>query len=379
MSPPPLVVSRDPGLLDGLTRLAAAAGVTPEVRSTGVGVLQGWLPAPLVLVGADVAAEVAGLDPPRRAHVHVVSAATAADATFRTALALGAERVLVLPADAAWLTERLIDAADEGLAAGRLVGVVGGSGGAGATTFACALGQAAARSGTAVVVDLDPLGPGVDRVLGLDSTDGVRWPDLVSTTGRLGARSLREALPRADRLAALTWASPSFDLPDAVVRECLSAARRGHDLVVVDLPRVAGSLVAEVASRCDLVVVVVSPTVCGAASTASTVTRFDHQGRWGLVVRGAGVDPDEVSRATDLPLLAEMADQRGLAESVDLGLGPLRSRRGPLARAATRVLAQVAAVTALVDSVRERLARSPGELTPQRVAEALRETGRPVG
>ncbi|GAB3245192.1 TadA family conjugal transfer-associated ATPase [Nocardioides dilutus] len=35
--------------------------------------------------------------------------------------------------------------------------------------------------------------------------------------------------------------------------------------------------------------------------------------------------------------------------------------------------------TALVEVVRERLARTPGELTPHRVAEALRETGRPVG
>jgi len=35
--------------------------------------------------------------------------------------------------------------------------------------------------------------------------------------------------------------------------------------------------------------------------------------------------------------------------------------------------------TALVELVRERLARVPGELTPHRVAEALRETGRPVG
>jgi pilus assembly protein CpaF len=34
---------------------------------------------------------------------------------------------------------------------------------------------------------------------------------------------------------------------------------------------------------------------------------------------------------------------------------------------------------ALVETVRERLARSPGELTPHRVAEALRESGRPVG
>lgn len=35
--------------------------------------------------------------------------------------------------------------------------------------------------------------------------------------------------------------------------------------------------------------------------------------------------------------------------------------------------------SALVDEVREWLARSPGELTPHRVAEALRATGRPVG
>ncbi len=33
----------------------------------------------------------------------------------------------------------------------------------------------------------------------------------------------------------------------------------------------------------------------------------------------------------------------------------------------------------LIETVRERLARSPGELTPHRVAEALREAGRPVG
>ena len=32
-----------------------------------------------------------------------------------------------------------------------------------------------------------------------------------------------------------------------------------------------------------------------------------------------------------------------------------------------------------LEAVRDRLARAPGELTPHRVAEALRETGRPVG
>jgi secretion/DNA translocation related CpaE-like protein len=341
---PPLVVSRDASLVDEVTRLAAAAGVTPDVRPPGVPALQGWFLAPLVLVGLDATEELTALAPQRRPQVQVVCSEVEEESAYRTALALGAERVLALPRDAAWLTQRLIDAADDGLGAGRLVGVVGGSGGAGATTFACALGQVAARHGTAVVVDTDPLGPGVDRVLGLDSTEGVRWSDLAATTGRLGARSLREALPRQDRLAALTWSAGSASpLSSDVVRDCLSAARRGHDLVVVDLPRGAEPLVAELVARCDLVVVVVAPTLCGVASTSGLVARFGGLGHWGIVVRGRGLDPGGVAGATGLPLLAEMADQRRLAESVDLGLGPVRSRRGPLARAAAQVLAQVAA------------------------------------
>jgi hypothetical protein len=35
-----------------------------------------------------------------------------------------------------------------------------------------------------------------------------------------------------------------------------------------------------------------------------------------------------------MPLLATMSDQRGLDESINLGAGPARSRRGALARAA---------------------------------------------
>ena len=340
----PLVISRDRPLLDEVTRLAAAAGVTPDVLPPGVTALQGWVLAPLVLVGSDAAEEMSVHAPQRRPDVHVLASDGDQGSVLRTALALGAERVLALPDDAAWLTERLIDAGDDGLSPGRLVGVVGGSGGAGATTFACALGQVAARSGSSLVVDADPLGPGVDRVLGLDSTAGVRWSDLESTTGRLGARSLREALPRQGRLAALTWpAGHSAPLSGEVVRECLSAARRGHDVVVVDLPRGADPLVSEIATRCDLVVVVVSPTICGAASTSVLRAQLGEHGRWGLVVRGRGLDPEGVARVTGLPLLAEMGDQRRLTESVDLGLGPVRSRRGPLARAAAQVLEQVAA------------------------------------
>ena len=192
-----------------------------------------------------------------------------------------------------------------------------------------------------MVVDADPLGPGADRVLGLDAVAGVRWADLETTAGRLGARSLREALPRRERLGVLTWhPGRSAPIADVVVRECLSAARRGHDVVVVDLPRGEGSSVADAVSRCDLLAVVTTPSVCGVAAAAGLVRILDPPARSGLVVRGTGLDPAEVAEVTGLPVLAEMRDQRRVAESVDLGLGPVRSRRGPLSRAAAQVLGQ---------------------------------------
>ncbi len=339
----PLVITADETLLEELLRLAAAAGVTPEVAPDPGAALRAWSAAPLVLLGADLAAGLARLAPSRRAGVHVIAWGQVPDELFRVALAVGAENVAELPRSEAWVTELLTDLGDTGPARGCTVGVLGGSGGAGATTFACALGQVAARGGPAVVIDTDPLGPGVDRVLGLEQRDGVRWDALCQTTGRLSARSLRDALPRRDGLAALGWRPGTLtSLPAFAVREALSAAQRGHDTVVVDLPRAHDPVVEELQARCDLLLVVVVPTVVGLAAAARVCARLPDRAAARLVVRGTGADPRQVARVTGVGVLATMADQRGLAESLDLGLGPVRSRRGPLGRAAGEVLTRVA-------------------------------------
>lgn len=336
----PLFITRDDTLLDELLRLAAAAGITPDVAHDTGAALRAWGAAPLVLLGADLAAELARTGPARRPDVHVIAWGPAPDDMFRIALALGAQDVTSLPHSEAWVVESLTDLGDTGRARGLVVGVVGGSGGAGATTLACALGQVAARTGPAVVIDTDPLGPGIDRVLGLESRDGARWDVLCQTTGRLSSRSLREALPRRGDLGVLTWyAGHAASLQAFAVREALSAAQRGHDLVVLDLPRTADPLVDEVATRCDRVLVVVTPTVAGIASAGRLCARLADPTRVRLVVRGSGIEPEEVARATGVPVVTRMLDQRGLAEAIDLGLGPVRSRRGPLGRAAGEVLA----------------------------------------
>ena len=246
----------------------------------------------------------------------------------------------------------------------------------------------AARSGPAVVVDLDPLGPGLDRVLGLEDRDGVRWDDLAVTTGRLGARALRHALPGRGDLRVLTWpAAPGVPPSPAVVRETLTAAQRGHDVVVVDLPRGDADL-DEVVARCDLLLVVAVGSVPGVASAARLCTTLPDPRRSRLVLRRARRTPRRSRRTVGLPVLAAMADQRGLDESIDLGLGPVRSRRGPLGRPGEPSQVRLARPgRGMTAAPRPRSSTrsasgwpdAPATSTPHRVAEALREAGRPVG
>jgi len=340
----PLLITEDDALLDEVLRLAAAAGVTPVVARSATEALSGWAAAPLVLVGADAVHGLASARPARRDATHVVTVGPVPHDLFAVALAVGAESVVELPRSAGWLVEVLTDAGDRAPSRGLAIGVVGGSGGAGATTFACALGQVGSHSGAAIVIDADPLGPGLDRVLGLELQDGVRWDALQRTTGRLSARSLHDAVPHRGGLGVLTWASGAAgSLQAFAVREAMSAAQRGHDLVVVDLPRARDPLVDELVARCDALLVLVAPTVTGVAAAARMSARLRPIAPTRLVVRGAGIPVREVEQVTGLAEAVAMADQRGLAESIDLGLGPVRSRRGPLARAAQQVLRDLTA------------------------------------
>lgn len=336
----PLVVTADEDLLAAVLPLAAAADVAPLTHEDPAAAMPAWSRSPVVLVGADQAAALAQLAPARRPHTYVVAHGPVPDDLFRIALHLGAEQVIDLPASADWLTDVLADLGETTQPA-RVIGVIGGSGGAGATTFAGALAQRAAIGGDTVVIDCDPQGPGMDRVLGLERAKGFRWDALCRTTGRLSGRSLRGALPRRGRLRVLSWyvGEPHRSLQAFAVREALSAARRGHGTVVVDLPRAPDPLVDEIAGRCDDLAVVAVDTVLGVSAAGRMRQRFAHHAGLGLVLRGESLAAADVARTVQAPVRVQMRDQRALDETLDLGRGPLRSRRGPLARAADEFLA----------------------------------------
>jgi secretion/DNA translocation related CpaE-like protein len=276
-----------------------------------------------------------------------VARADEAEPPWHEAQALGAERVVVLPAAEAWLVDRFADHFQPLPSRGRIVGVLGGRGGAGASVLSVALAVTARRRGLdTLLVDADPLGAGVDLVLGWERLQGLRWADLADAHGRISTPALVNALPGAGSLAVLSFDRSELDgVPAPAVAAALDAGRRGRDIVVVDLPRRFDepSLVALAAADRVLLVAPAELRACAAARRiAARVRSYCH--RVELVVRGpapSGLAANEVARLLDLPLAGVLKPEPRLDRALECGEAPASSGHGPLAELCTRLLADV--------------------------------------
>ncbi|MBT2402209.1 septum formation initiator [Streptomyces sp. ISL-87] len=349
----PLIITEDPLLLDDLLRLCAAAGAEPHVHHAvpeqsgtggggsgeGAGEARGsvgWESAPLVLVGDDAALRVRGA--PRRDGVFLVGRDLDDPLVWQRAVEIGAEEVLRLPDAESRLVDRIADVVEGAGKPALAVGVIGGSGGAGASTLACALALRAARAGErTILIDGDPLGGGMDVLLGGEGAEGLRWPDFAASRGRVGAGALEESLPELHALRVLSWdRGDQVVVPPAAMRSVVAAARRRGGVVVVDLPRRVDEAVAEVLTQLDLVLMVVRGelrAVAAAGRVAAGVRMVAEDVR--VVVRGrcpGGLDSEAVAGLLGVPLAGEVPVEVGLPGQVAEGEPPGARGRGALAR-----------------------------------------------
>ena len=340
----PLLVTADEALTEQLLRICAAAGAVPRIAAEGPPDRQSWESAALVVVGDDVTERVAGLAP--RPQVLLVGRSLDDVDVWRRAVVAGARHVVFLPDGEPWLRDRIADAA-EGVGAQALtVAVLGGRGGAGASTLACALAVTAAREGhRAMLIDADPLGGGLDVLLGGEAAAGLRWPDLAGARGRVNAVELERSLPRLHELTALSWdRGDLLGIPVEAMRTVLGAARRRGGVVVLDLPRSIDDTAGEALEQADLGLLVVpaelrAMTASGRVAAAARMRLSDLR----AVVRGpapSGVTGAEVARGLRLPLAGELTAEPGLVTDLERGRPPGARARGPLGRFCSAFLAQ---------------------------------------
>lgn len=334
--PLPLVVTDDAELLEASLRWCAAAGTTPFVTADPMLACGRWRSAPFVLVGQDCLSAMTHTRPGRRADVHIVCHDP--EACWQSAVGLGAEHVVTSADDV--LSDSLAAAA-EGRAEACVVAVIGGSGGAGSSTFAAGFAlEADRRDLAALAVDLDHTGGGFDTLLGCEHGSGVRWPDMSDTHGRLGGDSLRRLLLRQGGLSILSASREDIaPVPVAAIESVLRAGSRRFDIVVADVPRALGPAAQVVLTAATATVFVVPDDIRAVAAARAVMAQMDATPPNPVLLarpRRGGIGAVETARLLGLPLLSRLRDDRRISSAVNHGEGPGRSRQ--LRRAAGRTL-----------------------------------------
>ncbi|QFY05620.1 AAA family ATPase [Nonomuraea phyllanthi] len=337
----PLVITEDHALLDDIVRIAAAAGAQLDVAHVPAHARPFWNLAPLIAVGADQADAVAETSPPTRDQVLLVTRAAEDPDTWRKCVAVGAQAVVALPDDERHLVERFADAVEPDPRSGSVICVIGGRGGAGSSVLsACLALRASGDHLRTLLVDADPLGGGIDALLGQEEASGARWGDLVAREGRINSSALQAALPSFGDLSVLSFHRGDVAaIPAQAMRSVLEAGRRGFDLVVVDLPRHLDAAAIEALTRAKTTLVVATADVRGILSSVQVLSETrKHTSDIRAILRPGVLDDDTAAASLGVLSAGTLPDQPRLTATLNRGELPKLGPRTVLGALCTTLL-----------------------------------------
>lgn len=209
---------------------------------------------------------------------------------------------------------------------GPVLGVLSGCGGAGASVFAAALAlRASEQPALATLVDCDPLGGGIDVLLGCEKTPGPRWGQLRLRGGLLDPAALLEGLPHWQGVAFLATDTAEELDPGALSQVVDAAAEAGP--VVLDLPRWPSPVRSVGLARCDHTVLVSAAEVRAATASVLVAAGLDPT-RSCVVVRGSSrqLPAGRIASLLGLPLAGRLPYDPASLRSA--GLSNARFRAG---------------------------------------------------
>jgi secretion/DNA translocation related CpaE-like protein len=193
---------------------------------------------------------------------------------------------------------------------GPVIGVLGGSGGIGASSFAAVLALAGQLP---FLVDLDVSGGGIDITLGIEHVAGARWSGIQLSGGTLDPQALADGLPRAGTCAVL--AADTHELDAAAVDQVLEVAAAAGPLVV-DLPRHPCPARTAALKHTSFLVLVARGDVAGLVAAHATVRGLPEI-PLGLVLRRGPVAAAAAAQLIGAPLLGELPAIRAGGAALD--------------------------------------------------------------
>lgn len=249
---------------------------------------------------------------------------------------LGLDRVVPLPKAANWLAEFLSGLHSE-RSKGRIIAVIGGCGGAGATTITGLLGIQLNRAGhRCLLIDADPWGAGIERILGSEQVPGLSWQDLATSSGSFNSEEFARGLPELASASVLGFGPMGRSTREPATRAVqrsaaavIDAARRSFEMVLVDVGR-NREFIEIFCAQADALLCILPANLLAVLATHRMIDSLPAE-RLQLVVRGPlpeGLDAELVAEYLGVPLLGSIPRMRGVKAAAEQGaLAPLAAHR----------------------------------------------------
>lgn len=306
-----------------------------------------------------------GVEIPSRQRIfHVTSEPGPID--YRSALRCHAEEAFLLPSQAPELLaalgkHRLAQSRGRVAQQNQCVAISGAVGGSGVSTLSAAVARTAAaetRYQHISLLDAVEYSGGLDLLLGIEDTPGIRWPDLSLGEGHIDYAALDQAIPHSsyDHIGVLSQARSSIagaaQLKEQVpsIRRVIHAIREAEStaLGVLDCPSILGQadnpLAQLIAEEAQLLVLVVPAEIRAVAAAAGRLAELTSSGIHPLLVlrhrSWSGLGRKEVEDILQAEVLVELGHIQRLSKTTELQ-GLPQALPKPLVHASRSILAQL--------------------------------------
>lgn len=211
---------------------------------------------------------------------------------------------------------------------GHCIGVLGGCGGAGASTLAATLAWVATFGRyrqVARLIDADPAGGGVDLLLGAEGVAGLRWADLLGSSGQADGEQLERNLINLGQLRVLSFNRETADVDVKTARFALNALTDRVGPTVVDLGRGVGTLASATLPFVDALVLVTPARITALGACLATLARLTMAQPVQVIVRDprpGGLRPAHIARVIGQPVAGTYHSERRVSRAIARGEPP---------------------------------------------------------
>lgn len=295
--------------------------VDPKLKSEVTGLVSAAALAQTSdLQKADLAVyELGKFSPPRTKTPFVFVTDHAPNAeNYKTAIREGANDLLELPKESAGLLQKLSDLENYKQTRAKTIGIISGSGGAGASTIASLAAWGLRRKFQTVLVDLIPDGGGLDVIFAQESNPASRWGEFENSQGEIPVKTFQSELINIESLSLMSYGRDNLANNPQVNRKVLNSLLQAFELAIVDVNLSNLNKI-----NFHEVILICTNTVRSVAASMGRLEEIIKRGfNPKLIVRelpGGDVAAEKISQSLNIALAGEFPHDPQLQKDLDRG------------------------------------------------------------